>query len=75
MADVKLVVLYPRPEDVTVFEKVYHRKYLPLAVETRRQYQDYPNQGIGLPPSYPSFLSHRRSSFSVRASSRSSRRF
>ncbi len=32
MADVKLVVIYPRPKDVAVFEKVYEREHVPLAV-------------------------------------------
>jgi uncharacterized protein (TIGR02118 family) len=32
MADVKLVVIYPRPKDVAVFEKVYQREHVPLAV-------------------------------------------
>ena len=32
MADVKVVVIYPRPKDVAVFEKVYQREHVPLAV-------------------------------------------
>jgi uncharacterized protein (TIGR02118 family) len=32
MADVKLVVIYPRPKDVDVFEKVYRDEHVPLAV-------------------------------------------
>ena len=32
MADVKLVVIYPRPKDVDVFEKVYQDEHVPLAV-------------------------------------------
>lgn len=32
MADVKLVVIYPRPKDVAVFEKVYQGEHVPLAV-------------------------------------------
>src|SRR6267143_2090107 len=32
MADVKLVVIYPRPKDVDVFEKVYQEEHVPLAV-------------------------------------------
>src|SRR5246127_2458364 len=32
MADVKLVVVYPRPKDVDVFEKVYQEEHVPLAV-------------------------------------------
>src|SRR6202035_5011485 len=32
MADVKLVVIYPRPKDVDVFEKIYQNEHVPLAV-------------------------------------------
>jgi uncharacterized protein (TIGR02118 family) len=32
MADMKLVVVYPRPKDVDVFEKVYQEEHVPLAV-------------------------------------------
>ena len=31
MADVKLVVIYPRPKDVDVFEKAYQDEHVPLA--------------------------------------------
>jgi uncharacterized protein (TIGR02118 family) len=31
MADVKLVVIYPRPMDFDVFEKVYQKEHVPLA--------------------------------------------
>jgi uncharacterized protein (TIGR02118 family) len=32
MADVKLIVIYPRPKDVDAFEKVYANEHVPLAV-------------------------------------------
>jgi uncharacterized protein (TIGR02118 family) len=32
MADVKLVVIYPHPKDVDVFEKIYQDEHVPLAV-------------------------------------------
>jgi uncharacterized protein (TIGR02118 family) len=32
MADVKLVVIYPQPTNVDVFEKVYQEEHVPLAV-------------------------------------------
>jgi uncharacterized protein (TIGR02118 family) len=32
MADVKLMVIYPSPKDVDVFEKVYQDEHVPLAV-------------------------------------------
>ena len=31
MADVKLVVIYPRPTNFDVFEKVYQKEHVPLA--------------------------------------------
>jgi uncharacterized protein (TIGR02118 family) len=30
---VKLVVMYPRPQDVDAFEKVYSQQHVPMAVE------------------------------------------
>jgi uncharacterized protein (TIGR02118 family) len=33
MANVKLVVMYPRPKDVEAFEKVYQNEHVPMAVE------------------------------------------
>jgi uncharacterized protein (TIGR02118 family) len=32
MANVKLVVMYPRPKDIDAFEKVYQNEHVPLAV-------------------------------------------
>ena len=32
MAGMKLVVIYPRPTDVDVFEKLYQNEHIPLAV-------------------------------------------
>lgn len=32
MADVKLVVIYPRPKDLEAFEKAYTNEHVPLAV-------------------------------------------
>jgi uncharacterized protein (TIGR02118 family) len=32
MADVNLVVMYPRPKDVDVFEKIYQDEHVPLVV-------------------------------------------
>ncbi len=33
MAGVKLVVMYPRPKDVDVFEKLYQTEHVPMAVQ------------------------------------------
>ena len=32
MAGMKLIVTYPRPKDVDVFEKLYQNEHVPLAV-------------------------------------------
>jgi uncharacterized protein (TIGR02118 family) len=32
MANVKLVVMYPRPKDIDAFEKVYQNEHVPLAI-------------------------------------------
>jgi len=32
IAEVKLVVMYPRPKDIDAFEKVYQNEHVPLAV-------------------------------------------
>jgi uncharacterized protein (TIGR02118 family) len=33
MAEVKLVVIYPRPTDIEAFEKAYQDEHVPMAVE------------------------------------------
>ncbi|MGH8564613.1 MAG: EthD family reductase [Gammaproteobacteria bacterium] len=33
MSDVKLIVMYPRPKDIEVFEKLYQEEHVPMAVE------------------------------------------
>lgn len=33
MADVKFIVIYPRPTDIQAFEKVYQTEHVPMAVE------------------------------------------
>jgi uncharacterized protein (TIGR02118 family) len=33
MADVKLIVMYPRPKDIDAFEKLYQTEHVPMAVE------------------------------------------
>ena len=55
MADVKLVVIYPRPKDVDAFEKVYQTKHVPLAVarlggKTKIVATKILNSPQGLPP-------------------------
>ena len=33
MASVKLIVIYPRPKDIEVFERVYQKEHAPMAVK------------------------------------------
>lgn len=33
MANVKFMVMYPRPKDIEVFEKLYQEEHVPMAVE------------------------------------------
>jgi uncharacterized protein (TIGR02118 family) len=33
MAEVKLVVMYPRPKDIDAFEKAYQNEHVPMAME------------------------------------------
>jgi uncharacterized protein (TIGR02118 family) len=33
VAGVKLVVIYPRPKDIEVFEKLYQEEHVPMAVD------------------------------------------
>ena len=57
MADVKLVVIYPRPKDVDVFERVYQNEHVPLAVakpgaKTKMVATKVLGSPQGLPPFY-----------------------
>jgi uncharacterized protein (TIGR02118 family) len=57
MADVKLVVIYPRPTDVGAFEKVYTNEHVPLAVaklggKTKIVATKIVGSPQGLPPFY-----------------------
>ena len=57
MAEVKLVVIYPRPKDVDAFEKIYRTEHVPLAVaklggKTKIVATKILNSPQGLPPFY-----------------------
>ena len=57
MPDVKLVVIYPRPTDIAVFEKVYTNEHVPLAVaklggKTKIVATKIVGSPQGLPPFY-----------------------
>ena len=73
MAEVKLVVMYPRPKDIDAFEKVYQNEHVPLAVSIGRQDQNSWDQGARFAGRYSCFLSHRRDSFPVNGGSGSMR--
>ena len=56
MADVKLVVIYPRPKDVDVFEKVYQNEHVPLAVaKLRGKTKIVATKILGSPQGIPPF--------------------
>jgi uncharacterized protein (TIGR02118 family) len=57
MADAKLMVIYPHPKDVAVFEKVYRLEHVPLAVaklsgETKIVGTKVLGSPQGIPPFY-----------------------
>src|SRR6266566_3892516 len=56
MADVKLVVIYPRPTDFDVFEKVYQEEHVPLAVaKLRGKTKIVATKVLGSPQGTPPF--------------------
>jgi len=67
MANVKLVVMYPRPKDVDTFEKVYRDEHVPLAVAKLSgktkigcdQGTRFPARSCSFPPDRGSLISHR----------------
>jgi len=74
MADVKLVVIYPRPTDFDVFEKVYQKDHVPLAAaKLSGKTKIVATKMLGSPQRNPSLLPNCRSSFSIDASSGSMR--
>jgi uncharacterized protein (TIGR02118 family) len=57
MADVKLVVIYPRPKDVDAFERIYQTEHVPLAAaklggKTKIVASKTLDSPQGLPPFY-----------------------
>ena len=57
MADVKLIVIYPRPKNVDAFEKIYQTEHVPLAVaklggKTKIVATKILDSPQGLPPFY-----------------------
>ena len=75
MANVKLVVMYPRPKDIDAFEKIYQNEHVPLAVaKLEGKTKIVATKVLASPQGTPSFLSHRRDSFPVDGGSGSMRR-
>ena len=75
MAEVKLVVMYPRPKDIDAFEKVYQNEHVPLAVAVLGgKTKIVGTKVLGFTARYSSFLSHRRDSFPVDGGSGGMRR-
>jgi uncharacterized protein (TIGR02118 family) len=56
MADVKLVVMYPRPKDIDAFEKVYQKEHVPMAVEKLKGKTKFvATKVVGAPQGTPPF--------------------
>src|SRR5260370_31873926 len=56
MADMKLVVVYPRPKDVDAFEKVYEEEHVPLGVaKLGGQTKIVATKILGSPQGIPAF--------------------
>ena len=67
MAGVKLLVIYPRPKDIEIFEKLYQEEHVPMAVDKLAwQNEVYRDQGRGNPGwDTPCVLPNRRGPFPV----------
>ena len=65
MAGVKLVVIYPRPKDIEVFEKLYQEEHVPMAVDKLAGKTKFiATKGLGNAGwDAPSVLSNRRGLF------------
>ena len=56
MANVKFVVIYPRPTDIDAFEKVYQEEHVPMAVEKLQGKTKFvATKVIGAPSGTPPF--------------------
>ncbi len=56
MADLKVVVIYPRPKDVDVFEKAYTKEHVPMAIEKLKGKTKFvATKVIGSPQGTPPF--------------------
>ncbi len=56
MAGVKLIVMYPRPDDLEAFEKAYQDEHVPMAVEKLAGKTKFvATKVVGSPQGEPSF--------------------
>jgi uncharacterized protein (TIGR02118 family) len=55
MANVKLVVMYPRPKDIDAFEKIYQSEHVPLAVKLEGKTKIVGTKVLASPQGTPPF--------------------
>jgi uncharacterized protein (TIGR02118 family) len=55
MANVKLVVMYPRPKDIDAFEKIYQNEHVPLAVALEGKTKIVATKVLASPQGTPPF--------------------
>ena len=65
MAGVKLVVIYPRPKDIEVFEKLYQEEHVPMAVDKLAGKSKFIATKVVAGRDTPSVLPNRRGLFPV----------
>jgi hypothetical protein len=66
MAGVKLVVIYPRPKDIEVFEKLYQEEHVPMAVDKLAGKTKFiATKIVATPDGHPSLLPNRRGLFPI----------
>ena len=62
MAGVKMVVMYPRPKDIDVFEKLYKDEHIPMALEKLTgKTKLVATRAVALPKALHPFTALRRS--------------
>jgi uncharacterized protein (TIGR02118 family) len=65
VAGVKLVVIYPRPKDIEVFEKLYQEEHVPMAVDKLAGKSKFIATKVVAGRDAPSVLPNRRGLFPV----------
>jgi len=75
MADAKLVVIYPRPNDIEAFEQLYQKEHVPMAIERLAgKTKLVATKVVGFSSRNRALLPHCRDLFPLYASSSSRRR-